>query len=255
VRTARSMEFNERSHNRYWWFSHNRPKYVPPIFDFLSEDEWGLMDAWYNETEKTHAYGTGECNVPAMSFLLGLVMGNNVSRVLQCGHFIGFSTLLLGFMLRRMGHTAGLFSIDVDPDVTKITQRWITEGGLDEYVKLVVSDSAMPNLVVEARQYLRGNPQVMFIDSSHEYRHTLKELRLWVPALQPGGFALLHDVSEFARNFDGSSEGGVKEAVNAYAKENDLPQIMINGFSGNSHFGDKLVYQDACGLGIIQVPS
>jgi predicted O-methyltransferase YrrM len=35
---------------------------------------------------------------------------------------------------------------------------------------------------------------VLFIDTSHHYRHTLDELETYVPKVKPGGVVLLHDV-------------------------------------------------------------
>ncbi len=187
-----------------------------------------------------------------MTFLMGLIMGNNMSRIVQCGHYIGFSTLILGFMLRHMGHNHGLFSVDFNSQVTEYTARWVERTGLGEYVHLEVRDSADPPLPAQAIAYLGGQPHLVFIDSSHEYAHTLRELDLWFHEIQPGGFALMHDVSEFAISFDGTKDAGVKGAVQHWSKSNNVQAIMINDFAGPSHFGDRTVYKDACGLGLLQ---
>ncbi len=213
MNTIRSLAFSSRDHGRYWWFKATESEYVPPVFDFLTDAEWDIMAAWYEESETLYAPGTGECNIPAVSMLMGLIMGSNMSRIVQCGHFIGFSTLLMGFMLRRMKHKQALYSIDYDADVTAYTQKWVDSANLGDYVKLVVADSAQPFLPSVAENYLGGKPHLVFIDSSHEHDHTLRELDLWVPNTQPGGFIVMHDVSEFARNFDSKGGGGVKEAV------------------------------------------
>lgn len=255
MQDSRSIEFKDRSHGRYWWFSSTQANYVPPIFSFLTAQEWEIMRDWYEETEKRFPAGTGECNVPAMSMLQGLIMGNNLSRVVQCGHFIGFSTLLLGFMMRRMGHPHSVYSVDIDPNVTAFTKQVVENAGLLAYVHLEVSDSAAPQTAKNAATYLQGAPQLLFIDSSHEYNHTKRELDLWFPALQPGGFAIMHDVSAFATSFDGAGNGGVKQAVQEWARGRDLQVALINDFASDQHYGDKApLYRDACGLGLIQKP-
>lgn len=251
----RSMPFASKSHGRYWWFKELGVNYVPPVFDFLKADEWDVMSAWYDESEELFPHGTGECNIPAVSMLMGIVMGNNISRIVQCGHFIGFSTLLLGFMMRRMGHRKGLFSVDYDATVTNYTAKWLKEAHIEDYVQLVISDSAERALPEQAEIYLGGKPQIVFIDSSHEYEHTRRELELWVPRIQPGGFAILHDVSEFACAFDSKGGGGVRKAVASFDPQGLHQKIMINDFCGSGHFGERTVYKDACGLGIIQVRS
>ena len=189
-----------------------------------------------------------------MTFVMGLVMGNNIGRIVQCGHFIGFSTLIFGFMLRHMGHTHGLFSVDIDRGVTEFTAKWIKRAGLTEYVHLEVRDSADIALPVQARTYLGDRPQVVFIDSSHEYAHTLRELDVWFPN-QPGGFALMHDVSGYTVAFDSNKGSGVKGAVRLWSETNKVQAIMINDFAGPEHYGERIVYKDACGLGLLQKPS
>lgn len=252
---TRSIDFRTRMHGRYWWFQATKANYVPPIFSFLTDEEWTVMRQWYEETEEKFSAGTGECNVPAMSMLQGIIMGNNLSRIVQCGHFIGFSTLLLGFMMRRMGHKHALFSIDIDPNVTAFTQRVVEKAGLADHVKLVLSDSAAPATAVDALAYLNGAPQLLFIDSSHEYNHTKRELDLWYPRLQPGGFAIMHDVSRFAISFDGAGNGGVKQAVEEWTKGRGIQTAMINDFATDQHYGERApLYLDSCGLGLIQKP-
>jgi len=251
----RSVGFRDRAHGRYWWFQATQSNYVPPIFSILTDDEWDLIGTWYEETERGFSAGTGECNVSAMSMLLGLVMGNNISRIVQCGHFIGFSTLIFGLMARHMGHKHALYSIDIDEHVTAVTQSYIDRGGLSDYVKLRIGDSAEVETGLEALNYLGGKPQLLFVDSSHEYNHTIRELDHWYHFIQPGGFVIMHDVSEFAAKFDALGNGGVRGAVRDWVQRNNLQALMINDFATADHYGDRTVYKDACGLGIIQKPS
>ena len=44
-------------------------------------------------------------------------------------------------------------------------------------------------------------PQLILLDSSHQYEHTLRELDLWVPRMEPGSIMLLHDTSTYARTW------------------------------------------------------
>src|SRR5271154_3088669 len=120
----RTAGFGKLENNRYWWFSVTGDRYTPALFEWLTDDEWAIMKSWYIDSEKHYAAGTGECNIPPMSFLMGLITGNDICRIVQCGHFIGFSTLLLGFMMRRMRRKHSLFSIDIDTSVTEYTRRW-----------------------------------------------------------------------------------------------------------------------------------
>ena len=72
---------------------------------------------------------------------------------------------------------------------------------------------------------------VLFIDSSHEYRETCNEFELYWPKVRPGGTILLHDTSAWKCK--------VRDALDA-----TLPDW---GLDWNEYAG-------ACGLGVILMP-
>jgi predicted O-methyltransferase YrrM len=248
---TRSLKFRQYTHNRYWWHRAPGTDYIPIPYSFLDDAEWSLMEAWFEETEQKFK-STGEANVPPLSMLIGLISGNSISRVVQCGHYVGYSTLLLGFLFRKMGKKASLFSIDIDASVTEYTALWLNRAGLDAQVKLNIADSADAAGPGRAMEYF-GNqaPQLVFIDSSHQYKHTLKELDLWYEALPQGGLLVLHDTSKFAATFDSTSQGGVFRAVSEWCATNGLTSLMLNSFVSGGAPGD-FPYMDGCGLTIIQ---
>lgn len=247
---ARSRRFAERSHDRYWWHRVGCTDYVPLIYEFLSPDEWSVLEDWFDDTEKRYE-STGEANVPSLSLLFGLISGNGLSRIVQCGHYVGYSTLLLSFLLRRMGVRNGLYSIDIDPEVTAYTKSWMRRAGLMPHTKLTIADSADPAQAVAAQAYLGGAPQLVFIDSSHQYAHTLRELDLWYGRLTRGGLIVLHDVSIYAASLDRSNEGGVQRAVNEWCARQGVTALSLNSFVDGGRAGDY-PYLDGCGLSVIQ---
>lgn len=231
--------------------------YVPIIFSFLTDEEWDLIEEWYTETEEKHFIG--EASVPFMSLLHGLIMGNKIQRIVQLGHYAGFSSLLIGFMLRKMDCKNGLFSIDIDPIVSEFTDAWIKKAGLQDYVSVNISDSAAPDMPQKAEEYLKGNIELVIIDSSHQYRHTKQELDLWFPKLKKTGIIAMHDISEFATDFDSTGEGGVEKALNEWESSEpnasilrllpqDLPKDVL---LQQDHVFDR-VYRDPCGIALIQ---
>lgn len=250
----RSLDFKKRAGNRYWWYWSNNIDYVPPVFATLSNDEWDVMSDWYSDSDEKYAAGTGECNVPPISFIHGLIGGNNLSRVVQLGHYIGFSTLLMGFQLRSMGAAHKLISFDIDPQATEYTASWIKKAGLEDQVRLVVSNSAAQEAPDVAQEYLGGAPELVFLDSSHAYSHTIEELDLWYGRLTPGGMILLHDASDFAAQYDGANNGGVGKAARDWASKTGAPYLALNGSVTGREGESRPVYRDGCGLGIIQRP-
>ena len=247
---VRAEFFAMRKANRYWWYNHSGAKYLPPALALLTEEEWSILKQWYDDTDKEFD-SPGELSIPGISLLTSLIAGNNLSAVVQCGHYVGYSTLLLGFLLRYMQNQHSLYSIDIDPLATSYTQKWLDLAGLNNYVNLSVADSAAPDQPEKALSYFGQKPHLLFIDSSHQYCHTLRELDLWFPYLASGAFILLHDVSLFATSFDASGEGGVYRAILEWCDRNHVKPLLMNN-SVRTTPPNELIYRDGCGLGIFQ---
>lgn len=248
----RSLEFAQREGRRYWWHGgQDGPGFVPPVYSFLTEDEWGIVNDWFDETDRCDLIG--ECQVPLISLLQGLVMGNMVGGIVQAGHYAGYSTLMLGFMLRRMGRRHGLFTIDIDASLCDYTRKWVERAALSDYVLVKCADSSDPALPDQAREYFGGPVRIVFIDSSHTYEHTVRELALWCPVITPSGFLVCHDSAPFAEIFDRTGKGGVRRAVTEWRQANPAYEaINIRGSASHNH--REGVYQDGCGVFIAQKP-
>lgn len=250
--SPRSRAWENDPRPRYWWHRLPGMNFVPPIYGDLSDEEWAVVREWYDETDQNSA--VGECAVPLMSLLHGLVMGNRAARLVQLGTCSGYSALLLGFMLRRMNARRGLFTLDIDPAMCAMSQRWIDRAGLGEFVQIAELNSLDANAPQIAAEFLGGAPELIIVDSSHEYRGTLEELNLWYPALAVGGLMLLHDVSQFAAGFDVTGTGGVRRAFDEWRKAHaEAETLCLNGESRDMNLPRPL-YKDACGLGLIHKP-
>src|SRR5262245_17833516 len=112
-KSNRSAEWRRTAAARYWWHRLPGMDFVPPIYSDLAKQEWEIVRQWYEETDQSGEIG--ECAVPLISLLQGLVLGNRVTRIVQLGTCSGYSALLLGFMLRRMRAESGLFTLDINP--------------------------------------------------------------------------------------------------------------------------------------------
>jgi predicted O-methyltransferase YrrM len=248
----RSRAWNENPHPRYWWHRLEGNDYVPPIYAELSEEEWSVLRDWYAETDRNGPIG--ECAVPLMSLLHGLVTGNRLTRIVQLGTCAGYSALLLGWMLRRVNAPRGLFSLDFDPAMCELSRLWISRAGLENFVEIAEGSSLDATSIEAAREYFGGSPQLVILDSSHEYRSTLAELALWYPMVAPGGILVLHDVSEFAASFDVTSEGGVRRAFTEWRRAHPEVETFSLNRDARSMDAARPAYQDACGVGLIHKP-
>jgi predicted O-methyltransferase YrrM len=247
--SLRSRAWKDNPGARYWWHQLPGTDYVPPVYSDLSETEWNTLREWYEETDRSGPIG--ECAVPLISILQGLVMGSRASRIVQLGTCSGYSALLLGWMLRRMEARQGLFSLDLDPASCEMSRRWIRRGGLLDFVEIAEGNSLDPQSPLAAKAYLGGHPELIILDSSHEYQATLAELDLWYGALAPGGLLVLHDVSGFAADFDVTHQGGVGRAFIEWRKAHpEVETFCLNGDARSMELPRPL-YKDACGLGLI----
>lgn len=250
--SSRSRAWNDNPHPRYWWHRLPGHDYVPPVYSFLSEDEWSVLRDWYAETDRNGPIG--ECAVPLISLLHGLVMGNRVTRIAQLGTCAGYSALLLGWMLRRMNARRGLFTLDHDPAMCELAGTWIERAGLRDFVEIAEGSSLETASTDAATKYLSGNPELIILDSSHEYGSTVKELDLWYSALEAGGVLVLHDVSEFAAGFDVTGQGGVRHALAEWRQQH--PEVETFSLNSRSRSMEEArpLYKDACGVGLIHKP-
>lgn len=249
---SRARAWSDNPGARYWWHHLPGMDYVPPIYSSLTETEWATLREWYDETDRSGPIG--ECAVPLISFLHGIVTGNRAGRIVQLGTCAGYSALLLGWMLRRMNARRGLFSLDLDPAMCEMARRWIARAGLQDFVEIAERNSLDPESPVAAKEYLGENPELIILDSSHEYQATLEELDLWYGALAPGGLFVLHDVSRFAAEFDVTHQGGVGRAFDEWRKAHlEVETFCLNGGASTMDL-PRPFYKDACGLGLIHKP-
>ena len=248
----RSRAWSEATAPRFWWHRLPGMDYVPPIYSDLSTEEWLVIGDWYQETDAASL--VGEAAVPLLSLLQGFVLGNRTARLVQLGTHAGWSSLLLGFMLRRMNARRGLFTLEIDPAFSAIATRWLKRARLKDFVEVAERNSLAAESVRAAREYLGGEPELIIVDSSHEHAATLRELDLWYAALAPGGLIVMHDVSRFAQSFDVTGAGGVRRAFDEWRAANREAETFL--LNGNARSMDlpRPFYKDACGLGLIHKP-
>lgn len=240
---------DRKKENRYWWFRKN--EFFPPVYSALEEQQFILLMKWFRETDEKGV--AGECSIPLISTLLGFISGSGLDSIVQLGHAAGYSSLLIGWMLQKMGKKNALFSIDINPNITAFAQRYIDQAGLDDVVALRVGNSIEPKMIDLATEYFGNRPKVIFIDSSHQYKHTLNELHMWWSAIPRNGIIFLHDVSVFAASFDKTNQGGVTRALSEFLESvgKTAESISINAITMGNEYDVPLVILDGCGFGMI----
>jgi len=74
---------------------------------------------------------------------------------------------------------------------------------------------------------------VLFIDTVHEYEHTLKEIQLYAPRVKDGGIILLHD-TQYGDNGEDLPQptGQVAKALTQWCEDNNTTWENLDGSFG-----------------------
>ena len=133
---------------------------------------------------------------------LGIRSGNSTSAFLaglERGHaFLSADEAVS----TRLG---GLWSVDIAPPA--VPGEW---ADCPFWHFLIAND-----VTEQAVSFCPDDAEILFIDTSHYYEHTLAELRLYVPKVRPGGVVLLHDT-------DPAEWPDVSRALRDYCAESGL---------------------------------
>ena len=154
-----------------------------------------------------------------------MVLQSGAKKVIELGTRTGVSTLAWLYALEQTdGH---LWSVDIDtkPPIGDYS-HWTFIQGDDE------SDAVLSQLPEQV--------DILFLDTSHHYEHTLRELRLYKSQVKPGGLIVCHDtelpVPEYAPATDPVFP--VKRAIEKFISETGFRWVNL---------------PNCWGLGIIEV--
>jgi predicted O-methyltransferase YrrM len=168
-----------------------------------------------------------------MPFMYETAKGYDQPSIAELGTRSGNSTA--AFLLAASEKGGRVLSVDLEP--AQVPEAWLD----CLYWTFIMSDDLSPVLLKDAA--LTGPYDVLFIDTSHAYMHTIRELEAWVPMMSPGGTVLLHDTEYQPTALE---VGGVPQprwpvmvAMKEYCAERRL--------SWENHTGCN-------GLGIIHIP-
>jgi cephalosporin hydroxylase len=148
-------------------------------------------------------------------------------KVLECGVADGDSALFLAQELNRLGKKFKLYMVD-NMDYGRYLQMKkiyenIIKSGLGEFIEVV------PFASLEAANLFNdGYLDFCYIDSSHEYEETKKEIRAWYPKVKDECILAGHDY-----NAD-----EVRRAV-----EEVVPKVFVRDNLGDRSFNPENVLQ------------
>jgi len=151
--------------------------------------------------------------------LYNMVLEMKAKTVIELGVRSGESTVAL---LEGVHQTEGhLWSVDVDPCL--MTQEMVKVYGMLPRWRFVQGDD-----IEFAAKWDKAVPvDIVFVDTSHQYEHTKKEIVAFEPLVRPGGRLIFHDTTTHAH--------GVLDPINEFLKEH--PNYAFRNYPHNSGLG------------------
>lgn len=110
--------------------------------------------------------------------------------IMECGVGEGISTCTL--LIYAIKNKAHLWSVDIHPCEVAHQRVW-GYGLMDAEENKALWTLTQRNDVDYAREWQHGKIDLVFIDTSHYYAHTVEELKVWTPHVAEDGIIVLHD--------------------------------------------------------------
>lgn len=97
--------------------------------------------------------------------------------IVETGTNNGYSTIILAQVLKDSGKKGKVYSVDLDPKMTRLAKENIDKAGLSEYVELSTEDS-IEFLSRFIKKDINRGINFILIDDKHENHHVRREFEL-----------------------------------------------------------------------------
>jgi predicted O-methyltransferase YrrM len=122
-------------------------------------------------------------------FLGELVFRLRARAVVELECFVGWTSAHLALGLHKAGTNGKLWCVDSEKHLVEYTRANLVRLGLDKQVTCLCGRSADADTLAALPSVI----DVVFIDTSHRYEDTRREIALYSKRLAPTGFMILHD--------------------------------------------------------------
>jgi cephalosporin hydroxylase len=112
--------------------------------------------------------------------------------IIETGVAHGGSLIFYASLFKAMGSEGRVVGVDIE--IRPQNRRAIETHELASYIALVEGDSAAPEVVKRAQEFIRPGDKVMVIlDSNHAQAHVAKELEAYAPLVSLGSYIVATD--------------------------------------------------------------
>jgi cephalosporin hydroxylase len=158
-----------------------------------------------------------------------IIFERRIEHVIETGTRHGGSAIFFAETLAARGARGPVISIDVD--------GLSNQAGKRPGLHFLLGDSASPSMVERALAYLppaRG-PLFLILDADHSRDHVLRELRAWVPVLQPGDYLVVEDTIVNGHPVRPDHGPGPMEAIRDFLSGS--PGLLVHDRAREAKFG------------------
>ena len=170
----------------------------------------------------------GATDPAALSFIAFLARIRQPQRVLELGTRIGFSTIILADIISKNNGPGRVTTVDPwGPHVVK-AKKYAQQAKLMSVITFVGGKSTDDAVIQELKGM--GPFDLIYVDSSHFYGETMKELDIYCTdnkLSNSGTLFLFHDAAESASEMDASRAGGVPRALRDWYDETRKGQYQL----------------------------
>ena len=158
-----------------------------------------------------------------------IIFERRMEHVIETGTRHGGSAVFFAETLAARRAAGPVVSIDIDANSRQISGC--------QGVHFLIGDSGSPEMAAGALKLLpsaRG-PLFLILDSDHSRDHVLRELRTWVPRLQPGDYLVVEDTIVNGHPVRPEHGPGPWEAIEQYLAE--APGLLVHDAAREAKFG------------------
>lgn len=158
-----------------------------------------------------------------------IIFERRIEHVIETGTRHGGSALFFAETLAARGARGPVVSIDIDAASRLVHSH--------PGIQFLIGDSAAAAMVERSLALLAAprGPLLLILDSDHSRDHVLRELRAWVPVLEPGDYLVVEDTIVNGHPVRPEHGPGPMEAIAQYLQE--APGQLTHDRAREAKFG------------------